>query len=83
MALNDAGRMVAGWWDKLNNKFPQSQTDEFTIMPDHFHGIITIVGADLRVCPEQPGEHTGAPLPKIIQWFKTMTTNKYIHGNTL
>ncbi len=27
--------------------------------------------------PEQ-GAHTGAPLPQIVQWFKTMTTNEYI-----
>ena len=26
------------------------------------------------------GEHIGSPLPVIVQWFKTMTTNAYIHG---
>ena len=26
------------------------------------------------------GAHTGAPLPTIVQWFKTMTTNEYIRG---
>ncbi|MDJ1473149.1 transposase [Xanthocytophaga flava] len=26
------------------------------------------------------GEHMGSPLQKIIQWFKTMTTNEYIRG---
>ena len=42
------------------------------------------VGADLRVCPntrvcpDSGGAHTGAPLPTIVQWFKTMTTNEYI-----
>ena len=24
------------------------------------------------------GEHIGSPLHRIIQWFKTMTTNEYI-----
>ncbi|HVN49574.1 MAG TPA: transposase [Bacteroidota bacterium] len=24
------------------------------------------------------GEHKGSPLPKIVQWYKTMTTNEYI-----
>ncbi len=45
------------------------------------------VGADLRVCPgnrgenvENTGEHTGSPLHRIVQWFKTMTTNEYIRG---
>jgi hypothetical protein len=37
------------------------------------------VGADLGVCPDKErGARTGAPLPKIVQWFKTMTTNEYI-----
>ena len=26
------------------------------------------------------GAHAGAPLPEIVQWFKTMTTNEYIRG---
>ena len=47
------------------------------------------VGADLCVCSdrdtepglsESQGAHTGAPLPRIVQWFKTMTTNEYIRG---
>ena len=25
-------------------------------------------------------EHVGSPLPTIVQWFKTMTTNEYIRG---
>lgn len=26
------------------------------------------------------GKRTGLPLHRMVQWFKTMTTNKYIHG---
>ena len=26
------------------------------------------------------GAHAGAPLPEIVQWFKTMTTNEYVRG---
>jgi len=26
------------------------------------------------------GEHTGSPRHRVIHWFKTMTTNKYIRG---
>ncbi len=51
-------------------------------------GNVVSVGADLCVCPnsggtqnnDNKGAHTGAPLQKIIQWFKTMTTNEYIRG---
>ena len=41
------------------------------------------VGADQRVCPNE-GNHIGLPLQtrptmgRIVQWFKTMTTNDYI-----
>ncbi|MGB8980474.1 MAG: transposase [Anaerolineales bacterium] len=89
MILNEAGQMVVKWWNELPNKFPDIILGAFVVMPDHFHGIIIIqknaAGADLRVCPEQTGEHTGSPrpntpLPQIIQWFKTMTTNEYIRG---
>ena len=93
MALNEAGCMVSKWWAELLNKYPFIKTDEFIVMPNHFHGIIVIVGADLCVCPPVDdvcpdnnnkhtgkGEHTGSPLHRIIQWVKTMTTNDYIRG---
>jgi len=57
MRLNDAGRMVEKWWLELNHKFPNVDTDEYVVMPNHFHGIVVIVppddnvGADLRVGP--------------------------------
>jgi hypothetical protein len=44
---------------------------------------IPLVGADLCVCPKTPasslGGHTGPPLHKIIQWFKTYQLKK-IYG---
>jgi REP element-mobilizing transposase RayT len=85
--LNDAGRMVERWWAELPRKFPKVEVDEHVVMPNHFHGIIVIadsappVGADLGVRPNRAaGAHIGAPLPQIMQWFKTMRTNAYIIG---
>jgi putative transposase len=82
--------MVQHWWDKLQEKFTDAQIDKFVIMPNHIHGIIFIVGADTRICPNNgqshriaptnKGEHTGSPLHRIVQWFKTITTNAYIQG---
>jgi len=73
MQLNAAGKMVEDWWGKLESKYPEIKIDPFYIvMPNHFHGIIFI---------EAPGGgHMGPPLQKIMQWFKTMTTNEYVHG---
>ncbi len=80
MWLNDAGRSVERWWAELSRKFPNVTPGIHIVMPNHAHGIIITdpVGADLCVCPE--GAHAGAPLPKIVQWFKTMTTNEYVRG---
>ena len=90
MRLNEAGRMLERWLAELGNKYPLVMPGARVVMPNHFHGIIVItdepVGADLRVCPhvaahtDDQGAHAGAPLPEIVQWFKTMTTNDYIHG---
>jgi REP element-mobilizing transposase RayT len=92
--LNNAGKMIETWWQKLSGKYENNQTDEYIIMPNHVHGIIFIVGADQRVCPRydtnyprKEGEHIGSPLPKqkislsgIIQWFKIMSSNEYIRN---
>ncbi len=96
MVLNDAGKMVARWYYELEMKFHDIRCHEMVVMPDHFHCIIENVGADgadLRVCPEiilcnakpgenvaPSGEHAGSPLRRVVQWFKTMTTNEYIRG---
>ena len=70
---NEAGKMVEKWWRQLESKYPSTKIDSFSVvMPNHFHGIVFIEA------PE--GGHVGPPLQRIMQWFKTMTTNEYIHG---
>ncbi len=93
MILNDAGTMIKKWYYEIENKFLDIKCFEMIIMPNHFHCIIKNVGADLCVCPDKSlrdlrilgdqrilGEHTGSPLHRVVQWFKTMTTNEYIRG---
>ena len=78
--------MIEKWWNELNNKYNNIELHSHIIMPNHFHGIIQIVGADLCVCPDEKeenikkGEHAGSPLHEMVQWFKTMTTNEYIRN---
>jgi REP element-mobilizing transposase RayT len=46
MVLNDAGKMIEKWWFELLTKFwGRIDLHEFVVMPNHFHGIIEIVGA--------------------------------------
>ncbi|NOQ52445.1 MAG: hypothetical protein GQ578_09555, partial [Desulfuromonadaceae bacterium] len=40
MVQNDAGRVVADVWMTLPQRFPNVTIDEFTVMPNHFHGIL-------------------------------------------
>jgi uncharacterized protein (TIGR00252 family) len=75
LRLNDAGEMVEKWWQKLESKFPLIKIDSFyVVMPNHFHGIVFKSVETLK------GAHMGAPLQKLLQWFRTMSTNEYIHG---
>jgi len=88
MRLNNAGLMVKTWWEKVTNKFSTVQTDEHIVMPNHFHGIINIVGAGLCARPiagninNKSGQscRIAPTLGEIVNWFKTITTNQYIHG---
>lgn len=85
VSASAAGEMVAEWWSRLPAKFPTVSLDAFVVMPDHIHGII-IINAPHGRNASTGDKSTDAParaavsLGKIIQWFKTMTTNAYMHG---
>ena len=66
MNLNDAGRMVDAGWREIPARFPTMTLDEYVVMPNHFHGIIHIVGAPLVGARVAAAPFTGtimAPLP--------------------
>jgi hypothetical protein len=65
------------------------KTDVFVVMPNHFHGIIFLVGVGPSAYPEAPRmQRTGQPqgiaptmsLPDALHRFKTLTTKKYTDG---
>jgi REP element-mobilizing transposase RayT len=60
MTLNEAGRMVAELWVRLPQKFPGITLGEYTIMPNHFHGVVCIMDTNLREFNN--GYTVGAPL---------------------
>jgi REP element-mobilizing transposase RayT len=67
--LSDAGKMIEKWYDEIPNKFPNVECGEMVIMPNHFHCIWNFIN-----------QQDGITIPKVVQWFKTMTTNEYIRG---
>jgi REP element-mobilizing transposase RayT len=89
MVLNDAGKMIETEWMNLKIRFPNIELNEFVVMPNHFHGILEIVGATLVVAPiddiMEKGQPQGiAPMNKTIgnmmDAFKSITTVEYIRG---
>jgi putative transposase len=72
MQLNDAGQMVGHWYSELAHKFPDIDCDACVCMPNHIHFIAINTGTNIKT--------PGSPLPRVVQWFKTMTTNAYIRG---
>jgi len=51
MNQNDAGAMVERAWKCIPQRFPTAEMDEHIVMPNHFHGILRIVGAPLVGAP--------------------------------
>ncbi len=52
MRLNDAGWIVQAAWDELPAHYAGIKTDVFVVMPNHIHGIVVLVGAGPRACPD-------------------------------
>jgi putative transposase len=78
--------MLQKRWDELPIKFPNVKVDTFGIMPNHIHGIVFLIeksSVGVDPCVDLGQTHRSAPtisLAKVVQWFKTMTTNDYIRG---
>ncbi|MDP2896968.1 MAG: hypothetical protein Q8Q12_10495 [bacterium] len=48
MRLHSAGTMVQGAWDELPSFYPGIVVDAFVVMPNHIHGIIALVGRNIK-----------------------------------
>ena len=72
MHLNPAGKMIVGWWQKVSEKYPDVELDQWVVMPNHFHGIVVL-------CRDTPMPRQTA-LSDVMRWFKSMTTTAYIRG---
>ena len=45
--LNEAGSIVQAVWSSMPERFPYVKLDEYTIMPNHMHGIIELLESDV------------------------------------
>jgi putative transposase len=88
MVLNESGRIVWQCWQDLPNHYAHVCLDEFTIMPNHLHGILILmeidppigdpttemVGAGFKPAPTQNCRRHA--LPEIIRGFKTFSSRR-------
>jgi len=90
MYLNEAGCMVEALCDELPQRFPGVELSTKIVMPNHFHGILSITEHTRRDSGVASAGHLqGVPLRTetkraslgtIIGAFKSLTTNEYISG---
>lgn len=81
MNLNEAGKMIVLWWNKIPEKFKRVDLDAFVVMPDHVHGVLFLNEEKiLNSSDAQEDKISRVTLFQVLQWFKTMTTNAYIRG---
>lgn len=68
---NAAGEMIANVWRTAPAVFPDILLDEFVVLPDHFHAIVTLGTGDVEQNPT---------LGDVVKWFKSITTVEYARG---
>jgi putative transposase len=88
ISLSSYGEIVQQQWQWLFEQYDYLQSDEFMVMPNHFHGIIHIMGNDHCGYQEdgRDSERNGhnrslrkiKPLPQLVGAFKTRSS-KLIH----
>jgi hypothetical protein len=90
--LTHLGHIVKSEWFRLPQRFNNLALDEFVVMPNHIHGIIIInrrdescIRPDYSIADHGEGDHKDRPygtesnsIGRIIQAYKSITTNKYI-----
>ena len=87
MVLNEAGRMVEEIWKNLPQFYAGMGIDEAVVMPNHFHGIVRIIGQDRSPrgqdrSPARTDAGAGlraspVSLSDIVRNFKSYTTSQY------
>jgi REP element-mobilizing transposase RayT len=80
MALNAAGMAVDAVWQALPMHYPSIVLGEYVVMPNHFHGIVETVGAQL-IAPHNAATDEGAinrapTVGHIIRGFKARCTHE-------
>ena len=88
MQCTPAGDMIQAAWDDLPRTCPGVGIDAFVVMPNHVHGIIWLQNVrshlpeevTTRFAGQRPKGTEDGTLGRVVQRFKSLTTNHYIRG---
>ncbi len=86
MKLSGVGLIVHDTWINISGHFPNVELGPFVVMPNHIHGIITIIAEGRGTACRAPtdefgiGERFGKPtiksIPTIIRSYKSAVTKQ-------
>jgi len=82
MRLNEIGRIVEDQWRNTTQLRPQIGLDAYIVMPNHFHGIVFIIGnrrGVLQYAPTRDRQSFRSPsqtIGAIIRGFKSATAKE-------
>ena len=79
MHLNNVGQIVKNTWNTIPQRFPNIGLDEYIIMPNHLHGIITNLGAISTaqyISSNNPLSSHLSLLGETIRTFKSASTHQ-------
>ena len=72
--LSMIGKIIDDQWNDIPNQFDHIELDTYTIIPNHFHGIIHITNGTSRREDARPSP----TLSEIMCSFKSQCTDEYI-----
>ncbi|MBR9977665.1 MAG: transposase, partial [Bacteroidetes bacterium] len=83
MFLNQAGEIVVDSWTWLTQQYNYVDLDEWIIMPNHLHGIITIMDGRCESNARTTSIGQRKSIGRIIGAFKTVSTKRIniLHQN--
>ncbi|MBX7148646.1 transposase [bacterium] len=71
---NELGNIIINTWFHLKSRFLGIELDEFTLMPNHIHGIIILNEMAAQNLPSQEGAASSAPtLGDVMCAFKSIS----------
>jgi REP element-mobilizing transposase RayT len=78
MILNNSGEIAKHFWMKIPEHFNNISLDEFTVMPNHVHGVVIIENASVlrNAYMHSLQNKTKMLLPSVIQQYKASVTRE-------